>query len=113
MVETIRFQNERAVLSEEAKSVLRSKIAVFRANPTMRIMIVGHASRPGTAAYNMELGLERAEAARAFLVSEGISASRVEIATEGAGRLVMEGTGDAANAANRRGEFRLLLADMS
>jgi peptidoglycan-associated lipoprotein len=113
MVETIHFQNERAVLSEEAKSVLRSKIAVFRANPTMRIMIVGHASRPGTAAYNMELGLERAEAARAFLVSEGISASRVEIATEGAGRLVMEGTGDAANAANRRGEFRLLLADMS
>jgi outer membrane protein OmpA-like peptidoglycan-associated protein len=113
MVETIHFQNERAVLSEEAKRVLRSKIAVFRANPTMRIMIVGHASRPGTAAYNMELGLERAEAARAFLVSEGIAASRIEIATEGAGRLLMEGTGEAADAANRRGEFRLLVADMS
>ena len=113
MVEMIRFQNERAELSEEAKSILRGKVAVLRDNPNMRITIVGHASRPGTTVYNTELGLERAEAARAYLVSQGVARSRIEIATEGATELLRQGTTEAADAANRRGEFRLIVADMS
>jgi outer membrane protein OmpA-like peptidoglycan-associated protein len=111
MQQMIYFRNDRSDLSDSAKSILSDKVTVFRANPAMRIVIVGFASQPGTDAYNMALGLRRAEAAKAHLVSLGIDPIRIEIATRGEGQLVVEGPGEVANAANRRGQFRLLIAD--
>jgi peptidoglycan-associated lipoprotein len=111
MQEMIYFKNNRSNLSDSAKVILNNKVPVFRANPAMRIVIVGFASQPGTEVYNMALGLKRAEAAKDYLVSQGIDAVRIEIATEGEGHLAVEGPGQAAAAANRRGQFRLLIAD--
>jgi len=111
MKEMIYFPNDRSDLSDSAKGILSEKVTVFRANPAMRLVIVGFASEPGTAAHNMALGLRRAEAARAYLVSRGVDPIRIEIATRGAGELVVEGPGEIADAANRRGQFRLLIAD--
>ncbi|HEU4996937.1 MAG TPA: OmpA family protein [Gemmatimonadaceae bacterium] len=68
-------------------------------------------SQPGTEAYNMALGLKRAEAAKAYIVWLGVDAVRIEIATRGEGQLAVEGPGEIANAANRRGQFRVLIAD--
>ena len=107
----IYFLNDRSDLSVAAKETLTEKLTVFRDNPTMRISIVGFASQPGTSEYNMALGLRRAEAAKAYLVSQGIAPSRIEIATRGEGQLVVEGPGEAADAQNRRGQFSLLVAD--
>jgi outer membrane protein OmpA-like peptidoglycan-associated protein len=111
MQEMIYFQHDRADLSDSAKAILNDKVTVFRANPAMRIVISGFASEPGTDAYNMALGLRRAEAAKAYLVSRGVDPIRIEIATRGSGQLLVEGPGEAADAANRRGQFRLLIAD--
>jgi outer membrane protein OmpA-like peptidoglycan-associated protein len=111
MQEMIYFANDRWDLSDSAKLVLSSKVTVFRANPAMRILIIGFASESGTAAHNMTLGLRRAEAARAYLVSQGVDPIRIEIATRGAGHLMVEGPGEATDATNRRGQFRLLIAD--
>jgi outer membrane protein OmpA-like peptidoglycan-associated protein len=111
MEERIHFKNDQSDLSETAKSILNSKVPIFRANPSMRIVISGFASKPGTNAYNMALGLRRAEAAKAYLVSQGVDPIRVEIATHGEGQLLVQGPGEMAAAANRRGEFRLLIAD--
>ena len=66
--------------------------------------ISGFASRPGTEAYNMALGLRRAEAARAHLVSRGVDPIRIKIATRGEAQLFIEGPGETADAANRRGQ---------
>ncbi len=112
MHERIHFGNDRSDIDVAARAVLHDKVAVFQANPAMRIVIVGFASRPGTDAYNMALGLRRADAAKIYLVSQGIDASRIEIATRGAGELLVDGPGEAAHAANRRGEFRLQVADL-
>lgn len=111
MKEMIYFQNEKADLSDSAKAILRDKVTVFRANPAMRIVITGFASQPGSAQYNMALGTQRAEAAKAYLVSQGVDPVRVEIATKGEGQLVVDGPGELADAENRRGQFRLLIAD--
>lgn len=107
----IYFESDQAALSDSARSLLRDKVTVFRANPAMRIVITGYASQPGTAAHNMALGTKRAEAAKAYLVSQGVDPIRIEIATKGEGDLVVEGPGEIANAENRRGQFRLLIAD--
>lgn len=111
MQQMIYFERDKSTLSDSAKRILDEKVAVFRANPNMKIVIVGHASSPGSDAYNAALGLRRAEASKAYLVSRGVSADRVEISTKGEGQLAVEGDSDAANAANRRGAFRLLIAD--
>jgi peptidoglycan-associated lipoprotein len=111
MQEMIYFSHDRSDLSDAARTTLSEKLAVFRANPAMRIVIVGFASQPGTTDYNLALGQRRAEAAKAWLVSQGIDPIRIEIASRGEGQLAVEGAGEAADAANRRGQFRLLIAD--
>jgi outer membrane protein OmpA-like peptidoglycan-associated protein len=111
MQEMIHFPREGYALSDSAKAILRDKVTVFKANPDMRIIITGYASSPGTAEYNMALGLKRATAAKEYLVSMGVAENRVEISTKGEGRLLVEGPGELANAENRRGQFRLLIAD--
>ena len=111
MKEVIHFDNDRSDLSDSARAILDDKVTVFRANPAMRIVISGFASQPGTSDYNMALGLRRAEAAKAYLVSRGVDPIRVEIATKGEGQLLVEGPGEVADAENRRGQFRLLIAD--
>jgi peptidoglycan-associated lipoprotein len=111
MQQVIHFQNDQSDISDSAKAILDDKVTVFRANPAMRIVISGFASQPGTSDYNMALGLRRAEAAKAYLVSRGVEPIRIEIATKGEGQLLVEGPGEVADAQNRRGQFRLLIAD--
>src|SRR5256885_6001328 len=111
MQQVIHFQNDPSAISDSANAILDDKVTVFRANPAMRIVISGFASQPGTTDYNMALGLHRAEAAKAYLVSRGVDPVRVEIATKGEGQLLVEGPGEVADAQNRRGQFRLLIAD--
>lgn len=111
MLEMINFERDQSDLDEVSRAILRDKVVIFNANPDMRIVITGYASQPGTDAYNLALGFRRATAAKAYLVSQGVAANRIEITTRGEQNLLVEGPGDVANAANRRGQFRLLIAD--
>lgn len=111
MLEMINFQTDASDLDDVSRAILRDKVAIFNANPDMKIVITGYASSPGAPSYNMALGMRRASAAKAYLVSQGVNASRIDIATRGESDLLVEGPSDVANAANRRGQFRLLVAD--
>lgn len=111
MLEMVNFERESAELDAVAKAILDDKVAIFNANPAMRIVITGYASSPGTEAYNMALGFRRATASKAYLVSKGVAENRIEISTRGENNLLVQGPGDVANTANRRGQFRLLIAD--
>lgn len=111
MLEMVHFESDRAELDGVARAILDDKVTIFNANPEMKIVITGYASSPGTAAYNMALGLRRANASRDYLVSKGVAASRIEIATRGENDLLVQGPSDVANTANRRGQFRLLIAN--
>ncbi len=111
MLEMIHFERDQADLDVVSRAILQDKVAIFNANPEMRIVITGYASSPGTDAYNLALGFRRATAAKAFLVSQGVGAERIEISTRGEQNLLVEGPTDIANAANRRGQFRLLISD--
>jgi outer membrane protein OmpA-like peptidoglycan-associated protein len=103
MMEKIHFAHDRSELSATAKSVLRDKVRVFREHPSMQITITGYASAgSGTASYNRKLGLRRAEAAREYLVSQGIPKTRIAIASRGDNDLVVQGPGEVADVANRR-----------
>lgn len=111
MLEMINFERDQSDLDAVSRAILDDKVAIFNANPDMRIVITGYASSPGTDAYNMALGFRRATSAKAYLVSRGVNADRIEISTRGEENLLVAGPSDVANAANRRGQFRLLIAD--
>lgn len=113
MMERIYFANDRSELSSTAKTVLRKKARVFRAHPAMRFTITGYASGSGTASYNRSLGLRRAVTAREYLVSQGVPESRIDVASRGENELDVLGPGEVADAANRRGEFWIFLAEVT
>lgn len=73
--------------------------------PTVKIKIEGHCDERGTAKYNMGLGERRANAAKDFLVSLGVDASRIETISYGKERPFAEGHDEKAWAQNRRAHF--------
>lgn len=109
MQAAIHFAFDQAVLTDSAKAILDAKIPVFRANPTMTIVMVGYTDVKGTDAYNMALGERRAEATRAYIVAQGIDAGRVLLESKGERAQLPDSSGAAGEASNRRVVFRLLM----
>jgi outer membrane protein OmpA-like peptidoglycan-associated protein len=76
--DTINFEFDSAVLTEEAKVILREQANFIKQFPEVRFKVFGHTDLVGSAGYNQRLGLRRAQAAVAYLTSQGISKSRLE-----------------------------------
>lgn len=110
MEEKIHFATDKSDLSAEAKATLDAKVLVFRANPAMRIIIVGNTDERASDAYNMGLGERRAAAAKAYLVAQGVDPVRIEISSHGERNPIAPGTSKDAEALNRRDGFRLLIS---
>jgi outer membrane protein OmpA-like peptidoglycan-associated protein len=110
MEEHIHFEYNLATINLLAREILDEKIPVFRANLTMTILITGHAGNMGTDTYNQALGMRRAESAKAYLVAAGIAADRISVDSKGESQpVVSNAVGVAANAANRRAMFTLVI----
>ena len=106
----IHFAFDKSELTDSAKALLDEKVAVFRANPAMTIVLLGYTDVTGTDSYNMGLGSRRAEAAKEYIVARGIDASRVVIESKGERQQLTNSAGAAGEAPNRRAIFRLLIA---
>lgn len=76
--DTINFAFDSAALDAEAQRVLAQQATWIKQFPEVRFRVYGHTDLVGSAAYNQGLGLRRAQAAVSFLVSQGISRSRLE-----------------------------------
>ncbi len=75
---TVNFAFDSAQLDGEAQAALRQQADWIRQFPEVRFRVYGHTDLVGSAAYNKGLGLRRARAAVNYLVSLGISRSRLE-----------------------------------
>jgi outer membrane protein OmpA-like peptidoglycan-associated protein len=106
----IQFAFDKSDLTDASRAILNAKLAVFRANPTMSIVMVGYTDVKGTDAYNMALGERRAEAAKQYLVSHGVESNRIILETKGERAQMPNSAGVAGEAENRRAVFRLLIA---
>jgi peptidoglycan-associated lipoprotein len=76
--DTINFEFDSAVLTQEAMAILDKQANFIRQFPEVRFKVFGHTDLVGSAGYNQRLGLRRAQAAVAYLTSKGISRSRLE-----------------------------------
>ncbi|MGR3801934.1 MAG: OmpA family protein [Marinibacterium profundimaris] len=75
---TITFAFDSAYLDNTARATLTRQAQWIRQFPEVRFSVYGHTDAVGSAAYNKQLGLRRAQAAVAYLTSHGISRSRLE-----------------------------------
>ncbi|MEO5816084.1 MAG: OmpA family protein [Gemmatimonadaceae bacterium] len=105
MMARIHFAFDKSTLTDSATRILDDKVQVFRDNPAMTIAIMGYTDVKGTDAYNMALGERRAQAAKDYIVSKGIDASRVIIDSKGERQQIE----NSADAPNRRAVFQLLI----
>ncbi len=75
---TVTFAFNSAVLDENARRILREQANWIRQFPEVRFKVFGHTDAVGTAAYNKRLGLRRARAVVRYLISQGVSRSRLQ-----------------------------------
>jgi peptidoglycan-associated lipoprotein len=104
----IHFDYDKANIRGEDAATLDSKVAILQANPNLRIRIHGHCDERGSDEYNLALGNRRAQAAKQYLVSHGIDASRIETQSWGEERPMVDGHDESAWSQNRRDEFEII-----
>lgn len=71
------FDFNMANIRPDARQALMQTAAFLRAHPTVDVTIEGHCDERGSLEYNLGLGQRRANAAKSFLVSLGISPDRM------------------------------------
>ncbi len=104
---TIHFMLDSSALEEEAQATLRRAGDWLNRteNRTIRFRIEGNCDERGSQEYNFGLGDRRANSARDFLISLGVSADRIETVSYGKERPVDSGHSEDAWWKNRRDDF--------
>jgi peptidoglycan-associated lipoprotein len=73
----IYYEFDSISLAAEAEEILKQNAEWMKAHPNSRVEVEGHCDDLGTAEYNLALGAKRAQAAKDFLVSQGINTDRL------------------------------------
>jgi outer membrane protein OmpA-like peptidoglycan-associated protein len=109
VVNNIFFDYDQAVLRPESKPELERAVALLAEYPTVRIAIDGHTDNIGSSTYNQKLSIQRAEAVREYLVTQGgIDSTRIEVRGFGFSKPIAPNTTDEGRQQNRRTEFTVL-----
>jgi peptidoglycan-associated lipoprotein len=101
----INFDFDKYDLRTDARAVLDRKASFLNQNSSVRAQIEGHCDERGTNEYNLALGERRANAAKQYLTTAGISAARLSTISYGEERPLDPGHNEAAWARNRRAHF--------
>ena len=75
--DTVYFGTDEFLIDAQSKATLAAQAKWMLANPNVRASIEGHADERGTREYNMALGERRANAARDYLISQGVPTARL------------------------------------
>jgi OmpA-OmpF porin, OOP family len=100
------FETGSDKLKLESLSSLDELALILARNPEVNLTIEGHTDNVGEDAYNLELSQKRAEAVRAYLVSKGVSPSRLTAIGYGETKPVADNTKAAGRSKNRRVELK-------
>ncbi len=99
------FDFNKATLKSESFVELNQLVQLMQQKPTLEIQISGHTDDVGEVPYNLDLSLRRAKTVREYLISKGISASRITFKGYGESKPLAKGTSEESRQLNRRVEF--------
>ena len=96
------FATNESILTTRSRDTLRKQAAWLRKNSSINVVIEGHADERGTREYNLALGERRANAAKDYLMTYGISSDIISVLSYGKERPVDSGSNPLAWSKNRR-----------
>ena len=96
------FATNKSTLTTASRDTLRKQAAFMRKKAKLTFSIEGHADERGTREYNLALGERRANAVKDYLMTYGISGSRLSVISYGKERPVNSGSSPLAWSQNRR-----------
>ena len=96
------FATNETVLTTASRDTLRKQAAWLRKNSDINVVLEGHADERGTREYNLALGERRANAARDYLMTYGISGKRISVISYGKEKPVNASSTPLAWSQNRR-----------
>lgn len=102
------FDFDKSVVKPAGKVVLNGLVEKLKTLSIEVIIAVGHTDSVGTDAYNLKLGQRRAEAVKAYLVSQGVPANRIYTDSKGEKQPVADNRTQEGRAKNRRVEVEVV-----
>ena len=96
------FETNKHNISSAAAFTLESQANWIKSTPGFQLIVEGHCDERGTREYNLALGERRANAAKDYLMTYGISSDRITVLSYGKERPVDSGSNPLAWSKNRR-----------
>ncbi|MGQ9604289.1 MAG: OmpA family protein, partial [bacterium] len=106
-IEGIRFRFDSSDIIPAPNPTLDRAVEILKAYPSARVEIHGHTDSIGSEAYNMKLGLRRAEAVKKYLVDHGINPDNLITKSFGETKPIATNDTKEGRQQNRRVEFHL------
>lgn len=103
----ILFDFDSSSLRPEGHENLRKLTRIINRDEDTILMIVGHTDSRGAEDYNMRLSERRAQSASRYMVSQGLSSSRIQIVGRGEFEPIAENSTDEGRQKNRRIEVAI------
>jgi peptidoglycan-associated lipoprotein len=101
----IHFDYDRADLRDQDRQILSQNADTLKKFDFLTITVEGHCDERGSVEYNLALGERRAKVAYDYLVSLGVSASRLKSVSYGKEVPLCQDSTEECYARNRRGHF--------
>jgi len=103
--EKVFFDTDSSELDIASRGVLDRNATILQEHVDVKVQVQGHADERGTVDYNLQLGNERANAVKNYLVGQGVGPDRIAVISYGEEMPVASGHQESSWAQNRRAEF--------
>lgn len=103
----IQFEFNSSVLKTASLPLLDLAVAEMKKAPNTRFILNGHSSAEGSAAHNLKLSIDRANAVKSYFVNAGLYAANFRVVGHGDKKPVGSNTTEAGRMLNRRTEIQV------
>lgn len=104
----VQFDLGRATLKTESFNILDKVAKIMKKYPDYNLSIAGHTDNSGSAPFNLDLSERRAKVCYEYLISQGLSVSRLSYAGFGSAKPISSNNNETGRYLNRRVEFNLV-----
>lgn len=98
----IYFEVGRKGLTDEAKAILATQADLAKQDPDIGVLVQGYTDQQGSADYNRNLGMKRAETVKTELITAGVAEHQIKVVSLGKDGALCRDSSDVCRNMNRR-----------